>query len=125
VLQRLAKLFVVLSLTLSLGAHWMFLQSVAWFGMVVSYSQHNPLLEAVSKTFDGKHPCGLCKFVQAGKAKEKKQDTAKPKTKLDQGLVGAQSVALFPPKLERLIPAHSSSPDSRCESPPTPPPERA
>lgn len=125
VLQRLAKLFVVLPLTLSLGAHWMFLQSVAWFGMVVNYSQHDPLLEAISKTFDGRHPCRLCKFVQAGKAQEKKQDAPKPKTKLDQGLVYVSSVMLFPPSLERCVLAHSRSSNSRCESPPTPPPEQA
>lgn len=124
-LQRFTKLLVVLSLTLSLGAHWMFLQSVAWIGMLASYSQHDPLAEALSKTFDGKHPCQLCKLVQKGKAHEKKQDTQKPTTKLDQFLTPGQSIMLCPPQLERLASTDSSSSHARCESPPTPPPERA
>ena len=124
-LQRLARLLVVLVLTLSLGAHWMFLQSIAWVGMVVNYSQHDPLIEALAKTFDGKHPCQLCKLVQNGKAQEKKQEKQKPTTKLDQFLTADQAILLRPPKLERLALTASSSSCARGESPPTPPPERA
>ena len=125
VLQRLTRLLVVLALTLSLGAHWMFLQSVAWVGMVVNYSQHDPFIEALSKTFDGKHPCQLCKMVQTGKAQEQQQAKQKPTTKFDQFLAAGQSILLRSPKLERLALTHSSSSHARCESPPTPPPERA
>ena len=68
---RLTRLLVVLTLTLSLGAHWVLLQSVAWMGMVVHYSQNATVTEALSKTFDGQHPCKLCKFVKEGKQSEK------------------------------------------------------
>ena len=125
VLRRLTRLLVVFTLTLSLGAHWMFLQSIAWVGMVVNYSQHDPLIEALSKTFDGKHPCQLCKLVQNGKAQEKQQEKQKPTTKFDQFLTAGQAILLRPPKLERLALTVSSSSRARCESPPTPPPERA
>jgi hypothetical protein len=116
---------VVLTLTLSLGAHWMLLQSVAWIGMVVTYSQDAPFTQALSETFDGRHPCQFCKMVQRGKAQEKKQETQKPATKLDQFLTAKQSVFLFPPKLEWLASTVLPPSLSRCDSPPTPPPERA
>lgn len=73
-LFRLPRLAIVAALACSLGLHWGFLQSVAWVSMVVSYSQDAPLKEAVAKTFDGKHPCALCKAVAAGKKSEKKSE---------------------------------------------------
>jgi len=48
------------------GGHWLALQSFAWGKMLVEYSRHDSLLTAVSKTFDGKHPCSLCLKVRAG-----------------------------------------------------------
>lgn len=122
--QRLAKLAVVLTLTLSLGAHWTFLQSVAWVGMVVNYSHDATLGEAFSKTFDGQHPCKLCKFVQAGKAAEKKQNAEKPKKELDKSLPVARAFALYPPGLEPLTFSASQPADARVEPPPIPPPKR-
>ena len=50
------------------------------------------LSEAVTKTFDGQHPCALCKFVQDGRAEEKEQEQQqlKPGSKLDCGLIWQQ-----------------------------------
>src|SRR3954467_3820383 len=83
VLSKLPKLLLVSLLCLSLGLHWLLLQSVAWIGMVVSYSQTDSIGIALVKTFDGQHPCKLCKVVQAGKSSERKQDAQKPIQKLD------------------------------------------
>lgn len=63
---------MVAALACALGLHWSLLQSVAWVGMVVSYSHDASLGEALEKTFDGKHPCALCKTIAAGKKSEKK-----------------------------------------------------
>ncbi len=39
-------------------------QKHRWVGMAISYSQDSSSFsEALAKTFDGKHPCKLCKFV--------------------------------------------------------------
>ncbi len=43
--------------------------------MLVENSQRTTLVEAVKRTFDGAHPCGLCKQIAGGKAHEKKSDT--------------------------------------------------
>ena len=71
---RLPRLLIALALASSIGLHWTFLQAVAWAGMIVSYSQEAPLGEAVVKTFDGQHPCTLCKQIAKGKRSEKKSD---------------------------------------------------
>jgi hypothetical protein len=42
--------------------------------MIVSYAQEAPLSQAVVKTFDGQHPCKLCKQIAKSKRAEKKSD---------------------------------------------------
>ncbi|MEW6302499.1 MAG: hypothetical protein AB1705_03455 [Verrucomicrobiota bacterium] len=82
-LARFSRLMVVVALVFAVGAHWAILQSVAWVSMAVTYSQDAPLGEALAKTFDGKHPCSLCKFVADGKQSEKQREAQKPVPKLD------------------------------------------
>jgi len=67
-------MLIALALASSIGLHWTVLQTVAWAAMIVSYSQEAPLGEAVAKTFDGQHPCTLCKQIAKGKRSEKKSD---------------------------------------------------
>lgn len=80
------RLIAVTVLVLTLGLHWAFLQTVAWTGMLVRYSRDSSFTEAVSRTFDGKHPCRLCHLVREGKAEEQRQDAAPLTAKLDLGL---------------------------------------
>ena len=53
------------------GGHWLALQSLAWTEMLVAYSRDAQLTEAVAKTFDGQHPCGLCRTIEQGKKSER------------------------------------------------------
>jgi hypothetical protein len=69
---RLGKIFLVVALTAMLGAHWALLQSVAWTAMLAGNLQSNSFHEAVTKTFDGRHPCCLCKAIAAAKKSEQK-----------------------------------------------------
>lgn len=113
----------MLVLVLSLGLHWALLQTVAWTGMIVSYSQGASFKEALSKTFDGKHPCCLCKVVQQGRAAEKKQEgqQVKPGSKLD--LVLVWQAITFNFDCDRVqIPSCDSDAPSRREQPPKPRP---
>jgi hypothetical protein len=75
VLSRLPRFAIAAALAFSIGLHWGFLQSVAWVGMVVNYSHDGSFGEALQKTFDGKHPCYLCKAIAEGKKSEKKPDS--------------------------------------------------
>ena len=80
---------MALLLVLSLGLHWAVLQTVAWTGMLVRYTRDNGLSRAISMTFDGRHPCALCKVVQKGQAEDQQPDRPLPssQTKLEAGLV--------------------------------------
>lgn len=66
-LPRLLRLGLVLLLCFSVGLHWVLLQSTAWVGMTLKYSlQSGSLSQGLEQTFDGDHPCPLCKAVQRG-----------------------------------------------------------
>ena len=120
-LSWLGKRFVVLTLVLVTGGHWALLQSVAWVGMAVSYSQDCTLRQALVKTFDGQHPCKLCKAVREGKSAEKNKDAPKPLTKFDLFLGGRQPVVFS--SLRRSFPMiNLPLRTARSDPPPTPPP---
>lgn len=65
---RRLHIIAILLMSLSLGWHWVALQSVAWTTMVLERSQHTSLASALASTFDGQHPCSLCQWVREGKA---------------------------------------------------------
>jgi len=121
--RRVGQVMVVCALIFSIGAHWLILQSVAWTGMVIAYSQNATLKDALEKTFDGKHPCKLCRFVQDGKKSEKQQELQKPVTGIDFFLVSS-AVRIYPPSAEPAQFAFFKSSTARGESPPIPPPRQ-
>lgn len=123
-LHRLAKTIVVGLMCCSIGLHWGVLQTAAWVGMVVTYSRDGSVAEALVKTFDGKHPCHVCKVVENGKRSEQKQDIQKPVVKLDFPLAAAPP-QLFPPTEFDLSSPRDASLRSRCDTPPSPPPRAA
>src|SRR5271155_5291439 len=63
-----------LSLCVALGLHWCALQSGAWVGMLINYSRSGSVASAIEKTFDGQHPCPLCRAISKGEQSGKKQD---------------------------------------------------
>jgi len=71
-LCRLMTLVMALALFLVAGGHWAMLQGVAWATMVKDFSKTGSLTEAVGKTFDGKHPCAMCKKLTNARASEEK-----------------------------------------------------
>jgi hypothetical protein len=77
------RIATISALCLSIGLHWIALQSVAWTSMIVDYSKHAPLCRAIAQTFDGAHPCSLCHVVSKGKDSEKKQDFQSSTPKID------------------------------------------
>jgi hypothetical protein len=72
---RCAKMAVIVTLVATTGAHWALLQSFAWTTMLAENLSCGSVSQAVSRTFDGKHPCPLCKAIAAGKTSEKKKDS--------------------------------------------------
>ena len=78
VIGRIGKLVVIAALVATTGAHWTVLQTVAWTTMLADNLHSSSLPEALVKTFDGKHPCRLCKTIAAGKKSEKKSEAIAP-----------------------------------------------
>ena len=121
---RSSKLFIGLSLAVLLGAHWLLLQSVAWVGMIIDYSQTATLSEAISMTFDGEHPCRMCIAVKEGKKAESKQLQLKPELKFD--FLCMEAASFLPPLLPfTLLTPESTFALPRNEAPPGPPPRLA
>ena len=123
-LGRLLKLSVITTLALSLGVGGTLLQSVAWMGMAWHFAQTSPLKVAIEKTFDGKHPCPLCKLLQKTAPASKRAAVSSPQVKLE-ALVMSGPVLLCPPRLVGSRWALSRLEPSRAEAPPVPPPRFA
>lgn len=67
---QFGRVMLVLALSASLGLHWALLQTVAWTGMLISYSHAAGFAAGVSATFDGKHPCRLCLVLKKAREAE-------------------------------------------------------
>ncbi len=72
ILRHAACAVMGLALFLVAGGHWAMLQGVAWAGMMKDFSRTGSLTEAVGKTFDGKHPCAMCKKIASARTHEEK-----------------------------------------------------
>ncbi len=118
---RPAKVLVVILLATTLGMHWALLQTLAWTTMLAGNLSSTSFHEAVTKTFDGKHPCPLCKAVEAGKNSEHKADFTfdafKPEFPLN-----AEVLAPCAPTAFQLYPSRNFFAKSLFLKPLTPPP---
>jgi hypothetical protein len=75
VLKGIGRCLLILALLGATGGHWAVLQTVAWGDMLAKNLQTDSVEAAIKKTFDGSHPCKLCKQISAGKSSEKKSET--------------------------------------------------
>jgi hypothetical protein len=121
VLFSIGRATTILAICLSLGLHWIALQSLAWTTMLVAQARHVPLSEAVAKTFDGAHPCSLCHAVNAGKKSEKKSDLQSTTPKIDM-ICSARPVRLLRPFVLFEYATTNSNLSDSGDSPPVPPP---
>jgi hypothetical protein len=118
---RCGKWLVIILLVLTTGTHWLALQTVAWTTMLAANLTISSLSQAVSDTFDGEHPCPLCKTVAAGKKAEKESEATAPVLKMEYPPVTDQ-IALFAPAAFSLLPQANIFADSLSHKPPLPPP---
>ena len=121
---RLGPVLMLVALLQICGGHWVALQSLAWTEMLVKYSQQAQLAEAVAKTFDGQHPCALCRTIEQGKKSERHAPVELAKVKpvfvlpVSGALVRAQGIA-WEQALSR------ADGELLFEQPAVPPPRRA
>lgn len=89
--------------------------------MIVQYSQHCSFKQAVTETFDGEHPCDLCKHLSKERENANKQDRQPPLVKTDL-ICTIQRVFVLPPFAPfNYVTVVSSSIDG-LQEPPSPPP---
>jgi hypothetical protein len=122
VVRRLASLFIITALVAVIGGHWAILQSVAWTSMLAQNLQSGSVTEAVSKTFDGEHPCSLCNQIAEGRKSEKKSDPLNLKMKKIEMAFHESHFVFVQPDMFRLLPLLESSARFMADAPPVPPP---
>jgi hypothetical protein len=110
----------VFALVATISAHWALLQTVAWTAMLANNLQSRSLHDAVTMTFDGAHPCPLCKAIAAGKKSEQKDQLALEKQRLEFPPVQESLVLTAPAPVE--IPSANTFSESVPQKPLTPPP---
>lgn len=104
---RCGKLMMVLTLVTMIGAHWAALQAIAWTSMLAHDLRTESFEEAMVHTFDGKHPCCLCKAIAAAKKSQKKSGATPPSLKQEYVPL-AGNILLFPPTQFELLPEHDT-----------------
>lgn len=55
-------------ITVMTGGHWALLQSIAWTRMLIDYTRQGDLVSGIQNTFDGEHPCEMCKAIRKAKS---------------------------------------------------------
>ena len=115
---------MLLTLALS-GGPWFALQTFAWARMLVAYTQQDGFARGLTKTFDGQHPCTLCKSIQTATAKPTTDKNGAPRIATTETLWAAilnenhlSIPALYTPRFL----ACDEFAENFDSAPPTPPP---
>ncbi|MEO6478619.1 MAG: hypothetical protein ABIQ96_26095 [Luteolibacter sp.] len=85
-MRQLGQWLLIGMLLVSMGGHLALLQTIAWGNMLVDFSSKASLSEAMEKTFDGEHPCPLCKVVKKTKSEDEKKPMLKSEMKMEVAL---------------------------------------
>lgn len=89
--------------------------------MLVGNLSDSSLTEALERTFDGKHPCSLCRAIAEGKKTERNSDRLVLLKKFE-GLNQSAGILLpAAPSFARIEAANAGF-ETRPLAPPTPPP---
>jgi len=83
VFRKFGQMLMIVAVLSATGTHWLAFQSVAWTTMLAENLQKTSLASALERTFDGKHPCRLCKEIAKDKQSEKKSDLQTELKKID------------------------------------------
>jgi hypothetical protein len=110
---------MALALFLSAGGHLALMQGVAWATMIGSYYRTDSVITAVEKTFDGKHPCAMCKKIAAQRTHDQKAPATVKAEKKAEVFVAIESTIIPLPVVRDFayhphpfvnVPEHPSAP---------------
>jgi hypothetical protein len=124
VFTRLGQALLIVAVLAATGTDWFILQSVAWTTMLADNLRTTTFSHALERTFDGKHPCCLCKQIAQGRRSEKRSQFSSPWKKLEfvRNEVG---FAILAPTSFRRLRAGDTFAYSLTHAPPLPPPRAA
>ena len=122
-IRALSRAVVLVMILVMTGGHWMILQSVAWTKMIIEYSRSAPLGVALEQTFDGWHPCQMCKMIQKAKQPAKQQELQQRTAQDDVLFAEAHSSSSFDLPSFRTSGTSGFVRSSWCDPPPVPPPK--
>jgi len=124
VFRRFAHVLMIIAALAATGTHWTVLQTVAWTSMLARNLCTTSAREAVVETFDGKHPCCLCKAIAAGKKSEKKKEFVASWKQFE--FISSRTAFTFqPPETFTLLPEPCVTWNTLMQEPPVPPPRTA
>lgn len=118
------RAFPALALLCSLDAHLPVLQVVAWTGMIASSARQDGLAEAIRDTFDGQHPCRLCRAIEREQHQPSESLKAAPVMPNDALPVARSDFTVAPPATRLAFAPSPESADAACFPPDVPPPRR-
>jgi hypothetical protein len=118
----LLRIVLVAMILVMTGGHWLILQSVAWAKMIIDYSRSSSIRIAVEQTFDGRHPCGMCKWIQKEKQSSKQPELKRSSAPDNVVFVETCTFSFFDPPYSWIPEDGDFTPPARCDPPPVPPP---
>ncbi len=100
--RLLGCIVMTAALFLSAGGHLALLQGVAWATMIKDFSRSGSVATAVQKTFNGQHPCALCKKIAAERSHEEKAPVTVKAEKKAEAFVASKSAIVPLPIVRRF-----------------------
>jgi hypothetical protein len=120
-LKRTGNIFLLIAILSVTGGHWAVLQTVAWTTMLAGHMGTDSLATAFHDTFDGKHPCCLCKQIASGRKSEKKAEFTS-QFKVPEFLPTTSRFVFAAPTFCWPVRPAAEMPKSISRTPPAPPP---
>ena len=103
----------------------MVLQTTAWIGMAIHYSQRNGIVVGLAQTFDGAHPCLMCRAIKAANKHEQKKAPLVQAELKKNFLPGSSGFQVYQKWVELDYPGFAEHLESVVFSPADPPPRAA
>ena len=122
VLRKLGHVLLIVILLSAGGTHWLVLQSVAWTTMLATNLRTSSLAEALERTFDGRHPCRMCRQIAHERQHEKKTELRCELRQLEVTYAAPAFVFDAPAPPRQIFPAPDSL-NCLTHAPPVPPPK--
>ena len=111
-MKVIANLLLAVAILGATNAHWAVLQTVAWTRMLADFSRTASIETAITKTFDGQHPCKMCVQIKQATDSENAEGNDLPLKQV------SLKIDFFLAPAELLLTAAPS----RTSSPSVPPP---